>query len=40
MENTAKSGFGTFVSDDNAPMWRYITKIKIKSNGSGEKHEF
>ena len=40
MGNIAKFGFGTFVSDDNAPLWRYITKIKIKSNGSGGKHEF
>ena len=28
MENITSFGFGTFMPDDNAPLWTYVTKIE------------
>jgi hypothetical protein len=35
MENTTSHGFGTFMPDDNAPLWTYVTKIEKSSGGGG-----
>ena len=40
LKNTSNSGdFDTSMSDGNAPLWTYVTKIE-KSSGGGGKYEF
>jgi hypothetical protein len=39
METIATSPFGTCALDDNAPLWRYVTKMD-KSNGSDRNLNF